>query len=70
VKKLGSISDNEDKAIAFCTKKLANAPGAKLFPKGFIESAHFKENKEKNWVQVTGKKNNFSTIDLYVCKIG
>ncbi|KAF9898197.1 hypothetical protein EC991_000540, partial [Linnemannia zychae] len=34
---------------------MSKAPGARLFPEGFIESAHFKENKEKNWVQVTGK---------------
>lgn len=52
---VGTISENEDKAIAFCTKELSGAPGAKIFPEGFIESAHFKEDKEKNWVQVTGK---------------
>ncbi|KAF9146485.1 hypothetical protein BGX30_014550 [Mortierella sp. GBA39] len=51
----GNISDNEDRAIAFCTKPMSKAPGARLFPEGFIESAHFKENKEQNWVQVTGK---------------
>ncbi|KAF9393205.1 hypothetical protein CPC16_002573 [Podila verticillata] len=50
-----NISDNEDKAIAFCTKKLDNAPGAQLFPEGFIQSAHFKRDTEKDWVQVTGK---------------
>lgn len=49
------ISDNEDKAIAICTKKLDDAPGAQLFPKGFIQSAHFQRNTEKDWVQVTGK---------------
>lgn len=49
------ISDNEDKAIAFCTKELDDAPGAQLFPEGFIQSAHFKRNTEKDWVQVTGK---------------
>ncbi|KAF9584890.1 hypothetical protein BGW38_004776 [Lunasporangiospora selenospora] len=48
----GGISENEDKAIAFCMK---DAPGAKIFPEGFIESAHYLENTEKGWVQVTGK---------------
>ncbi|KAG0297108.1 hypothetical protein BGZ96_007659 [Linnemannia gamsii] len=51
----GGISENEDRAVAFCTKPMSKAPGARLFPEGFIESAHFKENKEQNWVQVTGK---------------
>ncbi|KAF9277353.1 hypothetical protein BKA57DRAFT_434935 [Linnemannia elongata] len=51
----GNIADNEDRAVAFCTKPMSKAPGARLFPEGFIESAHFKENKEQNWVQVTGK---------------
>ncbi|KAG0051534.1 hypothetical protein BGZ83_003575 [Gryganskiella cystojenkinii] len=53
--KAGTISENEDKAIAFCTRKLMDAPGAQIFPEGFIESAHFKENKEKNWVQGTDR---------------
>ncbi|KAF9085428.1 hypothetical protein BGX29_000827 [Mortierella sp. GBA35] len=51
----GNIADNEDRAIAFCTKPMTKAPGARIFPEGFIESAHFKENKEKKWVQVTGR---------------
>ncbi|KAF9155291.1 hypothetical protein BG015_010406 [Linnemannia schmuckeri] len=51
----GIIADNEDRAVAFCTKPMSKAPGARLFPEGFIESAYFKENKEQNWVQVTGK---------------
>ncbi|KAF9925519.1 hypothetical protein FBU30_004683 [Linnemannia zychae] len=51
----GDISDNEDRAVAFCTKPMSKAPGARIFPEGFIQSAHFKEDKEKDWVQVTGK---------------
>ncbi|KAF8945625.1 hypothetical protein BGZ47_002280 [Haplosporangium gracile] len=51
----GNIADNEDRAVAFCTKPMSEAPGARLFPEGFIESAYFKENKEQSWVQVTGK---------------
>ncbi|KAG0340714.1 hypothetical protein BG000_011271 [Podila horticola] len=50
-----NISDNENTAIAFCTKPLDNAPGAQIFPEGFIESVHFKRNTDRNWVQVTGK---------------
>ncbi|KAG0090746.1 hypothetical protein BGZ93_001050 [Podila epicladia] len=50
-----NISDNEDKAVAFCTKPTDSAPGAQIFPEGFIESAHFKRNTAKDWVQVTGR---------------
>ncbi|KAL1921518.1 uncharacterized protein VTP21DRAFT_11234 [Calcarisporiella thermophila] len=49
----GDIAKAEDNAIAFCTKDMKNAPGAKLFPKGFIQSAHFASG--KGYVQVTGR---------------
>ncbi|KAG0045909.1 hypothetical protein BGZ83_008883 [Gryganskiella cystojenkinii] len=49
----GDISSNEDKAIAFCTKDDAKAPGAKIFPKGFIKSAHFASG--DGYVQITGQ---------------
>ncbi|KAI1321148.1 hypothetical protein EDD11_007714 [Mortierella claussenii] len=51
----GDIAKNEDRAIAFCTKPLSAAPGARLFPPGFIQTANFAQNTEKDWVQVTGK---------------
>ncbi|KAG0206693.1 hypothetical protein BGX28_001892 [Mortierella sp. GBA30] len=51
----GDVSEAEDNAIAFCTNPMDTAPGAKIFPKGFIESAHFIEDRERNWVQVTGR---------------
>ncbi|KAF9160098.1 hypothetical protein DFQ26_005894 [Actinomortierella ambigua] len=56
-KKGGNIAANEDKAVAFCTAELAAAPKASIFPPGFIQSAHFVEDKTKGWVQVTGRMN-------------
>ncbi|KAL1921306.1 uncharacterized protein VTP21DRAFT_11022 [Calcarisporiella thermophila] len=52
----GDIATHEDDAIAFCTKDLADAPNARVFPDGFIQSAHFV--KTEGHVQVTG------TIDI------
>ncbi|KAF9943120.1 hypothetical protein KVV02_001394 [Mortierella alpina] len=51
----GGIAENEDRAVAFCTKPLANAPKAGILPRGFIKTAHFVENKAKGYVQVTGR---------------
>ncbi|KAF9978955.1 hypothetical protein BGZ73_007842 [Actinomortierella ambigua] len=51
----GNIAKNEDRAVAFCTTEMASAPKASIFPPGFIKSAHFMENKEKGWVQITGR---------------
>ncbi|KAF9198461.1 hypothetical protein BGZ49_000710 [Haplosporangium sp. Z 27] len=48
----GDIASNEDKAVAFCTQKDPANPNAKVFPKGFIQSAHFKSG--DGYVQVTG----------------
>jgi hypothetical protein len=49
----GNISDNEDKAIAFCNKPISTAPKAKTLPAGFIKSIHFVHNTSKNYVQIT-----------------
>ncbi|KAF9580552.1 hypothetical protein BGW38_002747 [Lunasporangiospora selenospora] len=48
----GGIAENEHRGIAFCTKENSSAPGAKVFPKGFIQSAHYVTGKD--YVQVTG----------------
>jgi hypothetical protein len=47
----GDIAANEDKAIAFCNKPNSRAPGAKVFPEGFVLSAHWATG--PGWVQVT-----------------
>ncbi|KAG0358107.1 hypothetical protein BC939DRAFT_471393 [Gamsiella multidivaricata] len=49
----GDIALNEDRAIAFCTNDDSDAPGAKIFPSGFIHSAHFATG--NGYVQVTGQ---------------
>lgn len=51
----GNIAANEDRAVAFCTAPLADAPGAQVFPQDFIQTANFKANKTQQWVQVTGR---------------
>ncbi|KAF9369100.1 hypothetical protein CPB97_003906 [Podila verticillata] len=51
----GDIAANEDQAIAFCNKPNAKAPGAKTFPDGFVQSAHFASG--DGWVQITGQIN-------------
>ncbi|KAG0361625.1 hypothetical protein BG005_007772 [Podila minutissima] len=51
----GDIAANEDQAIAFCNKPNAKAPGAKIFPDGFVQSAHFASG--DGWVQITGQIN-------------
>ncbi|KAF9100240.1 hypothetical protein BGX23_000003 [Mortierella sp. AD031] len=49
----GDIAANEDSAIAFCNKANAKAPGAKIFPDGFVLSAHWAST--DSWVQITGQ---------------
>ncbi|KAF9356422.1 hypothetical protein BGX26_005286 [Mortierella sp. AD094] len=49
----GDIAANEDRAIAFCNKPNSSAPGAKIFPPGFVLSAHWATG--NGWVQVTGQ---------------
>ncbi|KAG0216320.1 hypothetical protein B0O80DRAFT_471983 [Mortierella sp. GBAus27b] len=52
----GGIAEHEDDATAFCTVANVNgATGAQVLPRGFIQTAHFTENKSKKWVQVTGR---------------
>ncbi|KAG0236060.1 hypothetical protein BGW42_004168 [Actinomortierella wolfii] len=53
----GNIAANEDRAVAFCTRNQKNAPNANVFPKGFIQSAHWVKNSTSDWVQVTGRFN-------------
>ncbi|KAG0292504.1 hypothetical protein BGZ98_002555 [Dissophora globulifera] len=48
----GDIAANEDRAIAFCTTSNPDAPDAKIFPEGFIQSAHFASG--DGYVQITG----------------
>jgi len=47
----GDIAANEDSAIAFCNKPNDKAPGAKIFPDGFVLSAHWASS--DSWVQIT-----------------
>lgn len=47
----GDIAANEDQAIAFCNKANSRAPGAKIFPEGFVLTAHWATG--TNWVQIT-----------------
>ncbi|KAI1321150.1 hypothetical protein EDD11_007716 [Mortierella claussenii] len=52
----GDIAANEDRAVAFCTKpNMPGAPNAQVLPAGFIKSAHFVSNTQKNYVQITGR---------------
>ncbi|KAG0362705.1 hypothetical protein BC939DRAFT_441472 [Gamsiella multidivaricata] len=54
----GGISENEDRAVAFCTKpNMTGAPNAGVLPAGFIKTAHFVRNTAADWVQVTGRMN-------------
>ncbi|KAG0242647.1 hypothetical protein BGW41_003750 [Actinomortierella wolfii] len=49
----GDIAENEDRAIAFCNAPNAKAPGAKIFPEGFVTSVHYATGPD--WVQVSGQ---------------
>ncbi|KAF9392488.1 hypothetical protein CPB97_001131 [Podila verticillata] len=51
----GDIAANEDRAVAFCTKAMPEAPNAGILPAGFIKSANFVTNTQAGWVQITGK---------------
>ncbi|KAF8952750.1 hypothetical protein BGZ46_003383 [Entomortierella lignicola] len=51
----GNISDNEDRAVAFCNKNITTAPKAGTLPTGFIKSIHFVQNTSKDYVQITGR---------------
>ncbi|KAG0340795.1 hypothetical protein BG000_011080 [Podila horticola] len=51
----GDIAANEDRAVAFCTKAMPEAPKAGVLPAGFIKSANFVRNTQAGWVQVTGR---------------
>ncbi|KAK9767898.1 hypothetical protein K7432_001878 [Basidiobolus ranarum] len=49
------IGSHEHDAVVFCTRPNPVAPKAKLLPKNFIKTAHFK--KTQDWVQITGRMN-------------
>ncbi|KAG0289124.1 hypothetical protein BGZ98_003973, partial [Dissophora globulifera] len=51
----GDIAENEDDAVAFCNKPITTAPNAGILPAGFVQSIHFVENTQKQWVQITGR---------------
>ncbi|KAG0368528.1 hypothetical protein BGX24_002790 [Mortierella sp. AD032] len=51
----GGIAANENSAIAFCTKPLAAAPLAQIFPNDFIRTHHYLKNNVRKYVQVTGR---------------
>lgn len=51
----GNIAENEDRAVAFCTKAMPEAPKAGILPAGFIKTANFVTNTQAGWVQITGK---------------
>ncbi|CAG8541641.1 4922_t:CDS:1 [Acaulospora colombiana] len=48
----GNISGSENNAVAFCNTPSPNAPGARIFPEGFIKSYHFATG--DGYIQVTG----------------
>ena len=49
----GNIAGSEGDAVVFCNKPSPQAPNAKIFPPGFIKTAHFA--KGPGYVQVTGR---------------
>jgi hypothetical protein len=50
----GNIADSEKTAVSFC-RSTSDAPGAKAFPSGFIQTAHYKSGTGSGaWVQYTG----------------
>ncbi|KAF9978957.1 hypothetical protein BGZ73_007844 [Actinomortierella ambigua] len=51
----GDIADNEHRAVAFCTKDMAQAPSANIFPTGFIKTANLFRNNARQWIQMTGR---------------
>jgi hypothetical protein len=49
------IADSEKTAVSFC-RSSSDAPGAKVFPSGFIKTAHYKSGSGSGaWVQYTGQ---------------
>jgi len=48
----GDIAGSEGDAVAFCTAATPDAPGANIYPAGFIKTAHFATG--NGYVQVTG----------------
>ncbi|KAG1446998.1 hypothetical protein G6F46_011749 [Rhizopus delemar] len=49
-----AIADSEKNAVSFCTKPNINAPGAGIFPAGFIKKARYQTNTAAGFVQVRG----------------
>lgn len=49
-----AIADSEKNAVSFCTKPNINAPGAGIFPTGFIKKARYQTNTAAGFVQVRG----------------
>jgi hypothetical protein len=49
-----AIANSEKNAVTFCTQPNINAPGAGLFPSGFIKSATFAQDTSAGFVQVRG----------------
>ncbi|KAG0245599.1 hypothetical protein B0O80DRAFT_451090 [Mortierella sp. GBAus27b] len=52
----GDIAANEDRAVAYCTQAdIPGAPKARVLPEGFIKSAHFITDTQRNYIQITGR---------------
>ncbi|KAI9279089.1 hypothetical protein BY458DRAFT_503088 [Sporodiniella umbellata] len=51
---IDAIANSEKSAITFCTKPNINAPGAGVFPAGFIKHAKYQTNSAAGFVQVRG----------------
>ncbi|KAI7861662.1 hypothetical protein BDF14DRAFT_286883 [Spinellus fusiger] len=49
-----AIADSEKNAVVFCTTPNVNAPGARIFPDGFIKSATYQTNSAAGFVQIIG----------------
>lgn len=49
-----AIADSEKSAISYCVKPNINAPGAGVFPSGFIKHARYQTNSAAGFVQVRG----------------
>ncbi|KAF8932255.1 hypothetical protein EDD21DRAFT_391515 [Dissophora ornata] len=51
----GNIAESESDAVAFCNTQIPIAIGARLLPAGLVQTVHFVENTEEEWVQITGR---------------
>lgn len=60
----GDIAENEDRAIAFCNKPNTRAPGAKIFPPGFVLSSHYATG--PGWVQITVSEMRQDKMETFV----